>query len=238
MINAQKLNGTQEPLEAHMLRTLQDVPGVVQLYESCMHNPDVYALVMEHIQGIDLFDYIRDKHCLQEAEARQIFKQVLPIVRECHQRHIVHPDIKDENIILEGVSRRVRLIDFGASLFFNESSRFRGFEGTLEYAPPEWIQHREYGAEPSTVWQLGTLLFAMLNGHPPFNHEQEILHKPVQWLQPGSAGARELVSRCLNIEPATRPSLAQIATDAWVTCVGLTSVAAPTESVGEECAGQ
>jgi len=82
------------------------------------------------------------------------------------------------------------------------------------------------------------LLFAMLNGYPQFDHKQEIFHRPVQWLQPGSAGARELVSRCLSIDPAIRPSLAQLAADAWVTCVGLTSVAAPTESVGEECAGQ
>ena len=203
-----------------------------------MHTPGFHALVMELIRGIDLFDYIKERKHLKEPEARRIFKQVLAFIRECHNRHIVHRDIKDENIILEGVTRRVRLIDFGASQFFNENSHFRDFEGTLEYATPEWIVHRTYDAEPSTVWQLGTLLFAMLNGYPPFDHKQEIFHRPVQWLRPGSAGARELVSRCLNIDPAIRPSLAQLAADAWVTCVGLTSVAAPTESVGEECAGQ
>ena len=234
----QRPDGVQEPMEAHILRSLQDIPGVVKLYESCMNTPSDYALVMELIRGIDLFDHIKDRKRLKEPEARRIFTQVLSIVRECHNRHIVHRDIKDENIILEGVTRRVRLIDFGASKFFNENSHFRDFEGTLHYAPPEWILRRPYDAEPSTVWQLGTLLFAMLNGHPPFEHKQEIFHRPVQWLQPGSASARELVSRCLNIEPATRPSLAQIATDAWVTCVGSTTVAVQTESVGEECAGQ
>ena len=204
-----------------------------------MYTPNVYALVMKLIRGIELFDYIRDRKRLQEAEARQIFTQVLTIVRQCHHHHVLHRDIKDENIILEGVTRRVRLIDFGASQFFNENSHFCDFEGTPEYATPEWIVHRTYDAEPSTVWQLGTLLFAMLNGYPPFDHKQEIFHRPVQWFQPGSAGARELVSRCLNIDPATRPSLTQLAADAWVTCVGEpTIVAAQTESVGEECAGQ
>ena len=198
-----------------------------------MNTPNVYALVTELIRGIDLFDYIRDRKRLQEAEARQIFTQVLTIVRECHIRHIVHRDIKDENIILEGVTRRVRLIDFGASLFFNENSHFHDFEGTLDYATPEWIVHRTYDAVPSTVWQLGTLLFTMLNGYPPFDHKEEIFQRPVQWFHLGSDGARELVSRCLNIDPAIRPSIAQLAADAWVTCV-----AAPTECVGEECAGQ
>jgi serine/threonine protein kinase len=212
-------------MEARVLRSAQEIPGVVQLYECTSRKPDEVAFVMEYIHGLDLFDYIKHRKFLQEDEARNIFTQVLSIVRECHNRRIVHRDIKDENIILESNGGRVRLIDFGCSSFFNETTRFTDFQGTLDYAPPEWILNGEYGAESSTVWQLGTLLYSMVNGFPPFASKHDIISSPLVWITRLSADARDLIAHCLHRDPKLRYSISQIVTDRWIAQVdGATSV--------------
>ncbi|XP_061605938.1 probable serine/threonine-protein kinase MARK-A [Phyllopteryx taeniolatus] len=99
-----------------------------------------------------------------------IMKQLVDAAIKMHAVNVFHRDLKQRNILLEATFSlpRVRLIDFGCSCFVNEEP-YHEYAGTLRYAPPEYVLKRPYKAGPATVWQLGALLFELLDGTERFD---------------------------------------------------------------------
>jgi PAS domain containing serine/threonine kinase len=197
---------------------MQEVGGVVKLIEHQYVGQGNLALIMERLQGPDLYDYINGlESAMDEDIARHLFQQVLHTVIECHNRGIVHRDIKDENIMFDHTNH-LKLIDFGGATFLDngKDGTFTSFAGTLECAPPEWFAQHVYQAEPYTAWQLGSLLFSMLCGDVPFNVYEEVSYDKVPWTRDVSDACRSLVGDCLKKAPTERPRLIQIAEHAWV----------------------
>ena len=128
------------PREAVLLRLLVDVPGVIKILNH-METKKSYHIIMECFGCMDLYDFISEKGTLAEDLARGIFRQLLETVIECHKRGVFHSDIKDENILIDKDSGRIRLIDFGSGKFLHDGIFFE-FEGTRIYSPPEWISSR------------------------------------------------------------------------------------------------
>ena len=85
---------------------------------------------------MDLFDYIELNTNMPEAQIKSIFRQVSRAIQHLHKNKIVHRDIKDENVILDG-DGIVQLIDFGSSAYIKSTRRFDTFCGTIDYAAPE-----------------------------------------------------------------------------------------------------
>ena len=191
---------------------MQEVAGVVKLIDHrCVGNGNL-ALIMERLEGPDLYDYINSREsAMDEDIAHCLFKQVLDTVIECHKRGIVHRDIKDENLMFDH-THHLKLIDFGGATFLDSAvdGTFKSFAGTLELAPPEWFAEHAYQAEPYTVWQLGCLLFSMLCGDAPYKMDEEVSYDKVPWTRGVSDACRSLVGECLKKAPAERPSLMQI----------------------------
>lgn len=111
-----QFEGRSVPMEVCLLRKVATVPGVVRLLDY-YERPDSYVLIMERPAGCkDMFDFITDKGYLEEQMAQRFLKQVIQTILACHERGVIHRDIKDENILVNILRQRpeVQLIDFGS----------------------------------------------------------------------------------------------------------------------------
>ncbi|KAM7373925.1 hypothetical protein PAMP_006613 [Pampus punctatissimus] len=130
------------------------------------------VLVLERpVPAVDLYKYT-EAHggSLEEEEAKIILKQLLDATIELEKMCIFHRDIKVENILIETSTDVpcVRLIDFGLSCFFKKRSSYSVFYGTSAHTPPEWYDRYTYRVSPTTVWQLGVVLFETLHRNSLF----------------------------------------------------------------------
>jgi len=204
------------PLEVALMQQVADVPGVIRLIDF-FDMTNSYYIVMERFNSKDLFDFISEQGPLSEKLARQIFKQVLETVMMCHQRQVLHRDIKDENILIDLTNHQIKLIDFGSGTFLHDGV-YTDFEGTRVYSPPEWIKYRRYKADGLTVWSLGILLYDMLCGDVPYEADQQILDAQLVWYPQLnlSQEAKNLIRLCLNPNPDERISLNQVLNHSWL----------------------
>jgi calcium-dependent protein kinase len=164
--------------EVSALKTL-DHPNVVKLYEVYQDSKCVF-LVLEYLDGGELFDYITDNDHLDEAESAQFFKQMMSSIIYCHKNRICHRDLKPDNFMLANKEdKSLKLIDFGLSRSFyrfqgdgkGEFIRMETKVGTSLYMAPEVLQ-KNYTSACDT-WSLGVILFIMLCGCPPFDGDED-----------------------------------------------------------------
>ena len=199
------------------MHRVSTVEGVVKLLDF-FERHDSFIIVMERPEPCkDLFDYISEQGPLKEAEARHIFSQLLHIVLQCHDKGVLHRDIKDENLLIDLTTKQIKLIDFGSGTYYHDRV-YTDFEGTRIYSPPEWIKYRRYTGEGLTVWSLGVLLFDLLCGDVPFETDQQIREGTIPWRTdldlPNQA--KDLVKQCLSADPAKRLSLAGVEQHPWL----------------------
>ena len=128
------------PLEIHVLDYLRREeyrhPNIVEMRDFFEDNNNYYIEMVPHgLPGMDLFDYIEMRSTMEETECKNIFLQVIAAVHHLHTKAlVVHRDIKDENIILDG-DHKVKLIDFGSAAYI-KSGPFDVFVGTIGLSPP------------------------------------------------------------------------------------------------------
>jgi len=114
-------------------------------YGECRHNDiNVKYIVMEYIQGVELFDYVAGKGRLTESQAKDIFSQMLKSVKAVNQKGMVHRDLKLENFIIQKSTNKPILIDFGfacSDLGDNGIGFFENdFCGSTGYMAPEILE--------------------------------------------------------------------------------------------------
>lgn len=120
------------PLEICLLRKISNVSGVIRLLDF-YEMPDTFVLILERPPASkDLFDFINDHEALHETLARDFMRQVLDAILACHQRGVIHRDIKDENILVTMCPNskvpKVQLIDFGSGAHIRNDIYF-DFDG-------------------------------------------------------------------------------------------------------------
>ncbi|XP_071264584.1 serine/threonine-protein kinase pim-2-like [Salvelinus alpinus] len=177
------------------------------------------VLVLERpVPCMDLYDYIQMRGgTLQEEHARVILRQLVEAMREVHSRGVLHRDIKPENVLVEtgSTSPRIRVLDFGCGCILRDGPYTECY-GTSQYTPPEWFLRESYRAGPSTVWQLGVVLYDMLCGDQPFNTRREILYEEPYIKDQLSRHCVDLLRRCLAKRPRGRPTLEEMLLHPWL----------------------
>lgn len=219
------------PIEVALMQMTNHIDGVIKLMEY-FELPDCFMLILErmltttkgneNIQTTctnvkDLFDFISDNGPLKEDLARHIFKQVVHTITDIHQAGVIHRDIKDENILIDCQSKKVKIIDFGSGAKLQEDI-YTDFDGTRVYSPPEWIKFRRYRADGLTVWSLGILLYDMVCGDIPFETDNQIKRAQI-YFKPSlglSESVKDLIESCLTISTTDRISLAAIQSHPWL----------------------
>jgi len=167
-------------LEIEIMRHL-DHPNIMKLYETFEDPRHVY-LVMDLCTGGELFDRIIDKGRLSEAEARNVFLQIMRALFYCHSNKICHRDLKPENFLLLDKSEEapIKVIDFGLSVMFEYDKDGNKVHmdtkaGTPYYIAPEVLAGKY--DEQCDIWSAGVILYILLCGYPPFygNNDNQIL---------------------------------------------------------------
>ena len=217
--NVITMDNENVPLEVLLLQQVSGVPGIIRMLDYFESNESFY-IVMELFHGCDLFDFISESGPLSEEVARNLFQQILDTVICCHERGVLHGDIKDENILIDVQSMQVKLIDFGSGSWINnnQASKLTNFRGTRVYSPPEWITRREFTAEGLTVWSLGILLYDMICGDIPYETDEDILSHTLIWYDQLnlSTNVKDLVVGCLDPNINSRITLQQIKDHTWL----------------------
>ncbi|WWC88790.1 uncharacterized protein L201_003703 [Kwoniella dendrophila CBS 6074] len=161
---------------------------------------EFYYLVMPRFgTGLDLFDRVESSPTgLEPFEVRSLLGQLCDAVKFLHANGIVHRDIKDENVILDGKGR-CQLIDFGSAAHWRPGKRWDTFSGTLHYASPEILRGEMYSGKEQDIWALGVVGYVLLVGETPFSElPDEVLQGLEDSPQENSRAKQVLDERCEN----------------------------------------
>uniref|UniRef100_A0A3Q3GJD7 BR serine/threonine kinase 2 n=1 Tax=Labrus bergylta TaxID=56723 RepID=A0A3Q3GJD7_9LABR len=144
-------------------------PHVLKLHDVYENKKYLY-LVLEHVSGGELFDYLVKKGRLTPKEARKFFRQIISALDFCHSHSICHRDLKPENLLLDE-KNNIRIADFGMASLQVGDSLLETSCGSPHYACPEVIRGEKYDGRKADAWSCGVILFALLVGALPFDDD-------------------------------------------------------------------
>ncbi|XP_074944933.1 serine/threonine-protein kinase MARK1 isoform X11 [Phalacrocorax aristotelis] len=195
-------------------------PNIVKLFEVIETEKTLY-LVMEYASGGEVFDYLVAHGRMKEKEARAKFRQIVSAVQYCHQKCIVHRDLKAENLLLDA-DMNIKIADFGFSNEFTVGNKLDTFCGSPPYAAPELFQGKKYDGPEVDVWSLGVILYTLVSGSLPFDGQnlkelrERVLRGKYRIPFYMSTDCENLLKKLLVLNPIKRGSLEQIMRDRWM----------------------
>ncbi len=221
-------------IEKNTLNRLTEHPGIVRLYYTFQDEASLYY-VLDLCNGGELLGVLKRTGTFDVECTRFYGAQILDAVDYMHSRGVIHRDLKPENVLLDD-NMHVKITDFGTAkllgdprdsrdpkpvadidkaLSGTDDGRSASFVGTAEYVSPELLTDKS-ASKASDLWAFGCIIYQLLAGRPPFKAASEYLtfHKIVNLEYEFPAGfppaARDLVDRCLVLDPARRLTVEHI----------------------------
>jgi calcium-dependent protein kinase len=227
--------------EIKILKSL-DHPNIIKIHEFFSDNINFY-IITELFEEGDLYSKIRKFSFFSERVVKNIMKQILSAVSYLHSKHIIHGDLKLENILIDSSAYRainrdakinsnkenyeeyfdIKVIDFGCSKIFTKDEKYNDIIGTTYYMAPE-VSINEYD-EKSDLWSCGVIMYILLSGKAPFegaddeeltkNLQKGEFHFKYDAFKNVSSHAKELIQKLLRVDTKTRISARQAQRHAW-----------------------
>ena len=214
---------TQPTEPAQTKRTLNEIrclrqcdhPNITK-FSNCFVVPDkkLIYLAMEFVDGMDLFEFERHVR-LCRRQIAYVCKEVLQGLQHLHNLHIMHRDIKDDNILLSKAGE-VKLTDLGLSI--RERPHLESGIGSEFYIAPEALNTNSYTCKID-IWSLGILVFKMARRKYPYSTERlagaktlDLIERKVRPRLPSSMppSMKSILDLCFQIEPEKRPTAAEL----------------------------
>ena len=180
-------------------------PNIVNVYD-VGEEDGIYYIVMELVEGITLKNYIEKKARLSVKEALSIAIQVSMGIEAAHNNHIIHRDIKPQNIMISKEGK-VKIADFGIAKAATSNTITSNVMGSVHYTSPEQARGG-FSDERSDIYSLGCTMFEMLTGRVPFaiaiKHIQEDMPSPREYVSEIPVCVEQIIFKCTQKSPDRR----------------------------------
>jgi len=203
-----------------------DHKNILKLYDIFEDDRHVY-IVMELVEGSELFDKIIKKGYYSEKEAIFLIKQILEAVKYLHEHEIAHRDLKPENLLcseVDGIDI-IKIADFGLSKMFSGNEKLKTGCGTPGYVAPEILLQDTYDNKVD-LWSIGVITYILLSGYSPFYSENEAgLFEKIMTAEYNfddecwdeiSLLAKDFIKKLLTKNPTTRLSANEALSHKWL----------------------
>lgn len=208
--------------EVEIMQHLSGHPSVVTL-QAVYEDAESLHLVMELCSGGRLIDEMSRNGCYSEQQAAKLIKELIMVIKYCHEMGVIHRDIKPENILRTSTGQ-LKLADFGLSMRVAKGQNLSGVVGSPAYVAPEVLAGTY--SEKVDVWAAGVLLHALLIGVLPFRGESvEAIFEAIKQVQLDfhsekwqsiSGLAKDLLSRMLSRDAGKRLSPEEVLSHPWI----------------------
>ncbi|KAI1780240.1 kinase-like protein [Hypoxylon cercidicola] len=224
-------------IEKDTLNRLTEHPGIVRLYYTFQDENSLYY-VLDLCNGGELLGVLKKTGTFDVECTRFFGAQILDAIEYMHSRGVIHRDLKPENVLLDD-QLHIKITDFGTARLLSDprapqpppriedtgtssrskdqddDSRAASFVGTAEYVSPELLTNKN-ACKASDLWAFGCIVYQLLAGRPPFKAGseyltfQKIVNLDYEFPVGFPPAARDLVERCLVLDPARRLTIEHI----------------------------
>lgn len=226
---AQEKVSSQVMNEVNVLKALKH-PCIIKV-EDVIDTAETLFIVLELVEGGELFDRVVSLGQLDESTAKLMFYQLVVAIKYLHEKGITHRDLKPENVLLSTDDNEtlIKVTDFGLSKFVDANTMLKTFCGTPNYLAPEILLTQGNGSYTQAIdcWSLGVILFICLGGYPPFSEDYPDMQLTQQIVQGRytfpkhswsnvSPTAIDLVKRLLTTDPKKRLTTVEALNHPWL----------------------